>query len=96
MKNIILLLLHTTALLFAASAYSHAPELHKKEGAEKPQCAEFAKMDHSTMDKNDPIMQAMMAQCKDWLHDAHHEDNEKDKTKKHHHNDNSHHKQHHG
>ena len=82
MKNVILLLLNTAALLFAVSAYSHAPELHKKEGAEKPQCAEFAKMDHSTMDMNDPIVQAMMVQCKDWLDDTHHDDNQTDKPEK--------------
>lgn len=98
MKTLISIVVSTTIFLFAASAYSHAPELHKKEGAEKPQCAEFEKMEHSKMDANDPVMQAMMAQCKDWLHDTH-EDTKKDKPDKSNiqeKNNNSRHKQHQG
>jgi|AntAceMinimDraft_1070359.scaffolds.fasta_scaffold236246_1 hypothetical protein len=50
--------------IFTASAVNaHSPELHKKKNAEKPKCEAMNNMDHSTMDMNDPIMQAMMKQC---------------------------------
>ena len=50
--------------IFTASAVNaHSPEMHKKNNAEKPKCETMNSMDHSTMDMNDPIMQAMMLQC---------------------------------
>ncbi len=76
-KSVLLLCGITVALLtLALKTYAHAPELHKKESADKPQCEAMQKMDHSDMDKDmeDPIMQAMMEQCKDWLHDEHEQD----------------------
>lgn len=60
-------------LMFSHLVIAHAPELHKKESIEKPQCQVISQMDLSTMDKNDPVMQAMMQQCEGWFHDDHHE-----------------------
>ncbi len=59
------------ALTLSIQGFTHAPEHHKKEGAEPPNCAAMKNMDHSKMDANDPVIQAMMEQCKDWLHDDH-------------------------
>lgn len=74
-------LLTLTAIVASTTftnAAAHAPELHQKEGAEKPQCEALQDMDRSKMDAKDPIMQAMLKQCEDWLHDAH-EENENDR-----------------
>jgi|GEM_PF-160955 len=46
----------------ALSAQAHDPKEHMKD-AKKPDCAAMKNMDHSKMDKNDPVMQAMMKQC---------------------------------
>lgn len=51
-------------------AHAHDPSQHK-EKSEKPDCAAFEKMDHSKMDPNDPVMQAMMKKCQDTTHDHH-------------------------
>jgi len=54
----------SAAFIFTATtANAHSPEMHKKENTEKPNCEGMQNMDHSTMDINDPIMQAMMKQC---------------------------------
>jgi hypothetical protein len=60
------LLISITATVFVFSACivnAHSPELHKKNNAEKPKCEAMNNMDHSSMDLNDPVMQAMMKQC---------------------------------
>ncbi len=49
------------------SVIAHDPSLHEKEG-ESPNCAAFENMDHSTMDIDDPIMQAMIRQCDQYSH----------------------------
>lgn len=54
---VLLISLHMTF-----SAQAHDPKEHMKE-AEKPDCAAMKNMDHSKMDMNDPVMQAMMKQC---------------------------------
>lgn len=59
-----------TVLGVAFSAYSHDPKEHMKD-VEKPNCAAMKDMDHSNMDMNDPVMQAMMKQC---MKDMHHGD----------------------
>jgi len=46
----------------AFSAQAHDPKEHMKD-AEKPDCAAMKDMDHSKMDMNDPVMQAMMKKC---------------------------------
>lgn len=38
------------------------------KNAEKPDCAVMDNMDHSKMDMNDPVMQAMMKQCMSTMH----------------------------
>lgn len=53
----------TSSVLLLSTAYAHDPSQHKKENAEKPKCEAIKNMDTSTMDMNDPIMQAMMKQC---------------------------------
>ncbi|WP_297185371.1 hypothetical protein [uncultured Porticoccus sp.] len=55
------------ALLLGFSAQAHEPEKHMKE-AEKPECAAMKTMDPSKMDRDDPVMQAMMQKCRDEMH----------------------------
>ncbi|EGG93740.1 hypothetical protein IMCC1989_813 [gamma proteobacterium IMCC1989] len=84
----------TSSILLASNVYAHAPELHKKKNAEKPKCEAMKDMDHSKMDMNDPITQAMMKQC---MASEHHGDNvhkemtEHQESKKEKHEDNGHH-----
>jgi uncharacterized protein involved in copper resistance len=51
-----------STLAFTLSAQAHDPKEHM-DNAEKPDCAAMENMDHSKMDMNDPVMQAMMKQC---------------------------------
>jgi len=55
------------ALGVAFTAQAHDPKEHMKD-AKKPDCAAMKNMDHSKMDKNDPVMQAMMKQCMKDMH----------------------------
>jgi len=55
------------ALLLALSAQAHDPKEHMKE-AQAPDCAAMKDMDHSKMDMNDPVMQAMMKKCMKAMH----------------------------
>ncbi|MFT6220983.1 MAG: hypothetical protein ACJA0C_000381 [Candidatus Endobugula sp.] len=71
----------TSSILLASNVYAHAPELHKKKNAEKPKCEAMKDMDHSTMDMNDPITQAMMKQC---MASDHHGDNAPEEVAEHH------------
>ena len=48
-------------------AQAHDPKEHMKD-AEKPDCAAMNNMDHSKMDRNDPVMQAMMKKCMKAMH----------------------------
>ncbi len=57
------------ALSVAFSAHAHDPKEHM-QNAEKPDCTAMEKMDHSDMDMNDPVMQAMMKKC---MQDQHHD-----------------------
>lgn len=50
------------ALMLALSAQAHNPEEHINKG-EAPNCAAMKDMDHSKMDMNDTVMQAMMQKC---------------------------------
>jgi len=75
------------ALGAAFSAQAHDPKEHMKD-AENPNCAAMKDMDHSKMDMNDPVMQAMMKQCMkdmhndDGDHSMGHEDASEDDHKK--------------
>ena len=51
-----------STLAFTLSAQAHDPKEHMNN-AEKPDCAAMENMDHSKMDMNDPVMQAMMKLC---------------------------------
>lgn len=78
----------TSSILLASNGYAHAPELHKEnKNAEKPKCEAMQDMDHSKMDMNDPITQAMMKQCMAENHgaDTHKDmmDHQETKTEKH-------------
>ncbi len=55
--------LSTLFILATTTVNAHDPALHKKANAEKPNCEGMEGMDHSKMNMNDPIMQAMMTQC---------------------------------
>jgi len=64
----------TIALAVSAwtvSALAHDPSMHK-EKAEKPDCAAMKNMDHSKMDADDPVMQAMMKKCMEQMHQGDH------------------------
>lgn len=50
------------ALMLALSAQAHNPEEHINKG-QAPNCEAMKDMDHSKMDMNDPVMQAMMQKC---------------------------------
>ncbi len=65
-----------TTLGIAFSAQAHDPKEHMKD-AENPNCAAMKGMDHSKMDMNDPVMQAMMKQC---MKDMHHNESDKGKA----------------
>ncbi|WP_341938009.1 hypothetical protein [Marinimicrobium sp. C2-29] len=62
------------ALLLALSVQAHEPS-EPMEGDEKPNCSKMKDMDHSEMDMDDPVMQAMMEKCK------HHMDENDDGSK---------------
>lgn len=54
--------LGVTALLISTSSNAHEASEHMK-GAQSPDCAAMAEMDHEKMDMNDSVMAAMMKQC---------------------------------
>ncbi len=53
----------SAALLFSGIAVAHEPEKHAKD-AEAPDCAAMMDMKAEEMDQDDPIVQAMMEQCR--------------------------------
>lgn len=60
-------LLAVPALTLTLAVQAHDPKEHMKD-AERPDCAAMKDMDHSTMDMNDPVMQAMMKKCMGAMH----------------------------
>ena len=64
----LVLLLSASALLLSAAAFAHDPSEHKME-EQKPDCSAMQKMDHSKMNINDPVMQAMMQKCMKGMHE---------------------------
>ncbi|MFT5420453.1 MAG: hypothetical protein ACI9D5_001202 [Candidatus Endobugula sp.] len=76
------LVMLTSSALWLSSVYAHDPAMHKKANAEKPKCEAMGNMDNSTMDKNDPIMMAMMEQCQANA-DDHHTTSEEKKAGQH-------------
>lgn len=61
-------LLGIPALFLTASVSAHPPKEHMKDVQQKPDCAAMKDMDHSKMDMNDPVMQAMMQKCMKDMH----------------------------
>lgn len=55
------------AMLLALFAQAHDPKEHVKQ-AHAPDCAAMKDMDHSKMDMNDPVIQAMMQKCIKAMH----------------------------
>lgn len=51
------------ALLVSLSVAAHEPEKHGKD-AQAPDCAAMENMEPAKLDEDDPVMQAMMEQCK--------------------------------
>lgn len=51
-----------SSALMVAPSLAHDPAEHAKK-AEAPDCDAMKKTDHSKMDINDPVMQAMMRKC---------------------------------
>ena len=56
-------LLLALGLLAAPFAQAHDPAEHAKEAAEAKKGPDCSMMDHSKMDMNDPVAQALMAKC---------------------------------
>ncbi|WP_018416559.1 hypothetical protein [Teredinibacter turnerae] len=59
--------LSIAALMLAGAAQAHDPSEHQGK-AESPDCEKMKGMDHSKMDMDDPVMQAMMKQCAEAMH----------------------------
>jgi len=78
---ILLITLFTTV----TSAQAHDPKEHMKD-AEKPDCSAMKDMDHSKMDMDDPVMQAMMKKC---MKDMHHGKDKSESDSDHAHDDNN-------
>ena len=68
MKNLMITILTLFSITALGSvAQAHDPKEHMKD-AEKPNCKAMKDMDHSKMDMNDPVMQAMMKKCMESMH----------------------------
>lgn len=61
-KSLLRCTLAFSGLLMIAPTFAHDPAEHAKAG-EAPNCESMKTMDHSKMDMNDPVMQAMMKKC---------------------------------
>lgn len=70
MKILLNLTTATALLLVASTAWTHSAEKHMKN-AEKADCSAMEGMDMSEMDKDDPVMKAMMKKCMKQMHDKH-------------------------
>jgi len=54
-------------MFLVASVHAHDPAEHA-EGSEMANCEMMKTMDHSKMDMNDPVTQAMMKKCMNKMH----------------------------
>ena len=77
-------LLALTVFTIALSVQAHDPKEHMKD-AEKPDCSAMKDMDHSKMDMDDPVIQAMMKKC---MKDMHHGKDKNESDSEHSHDDN--------
>ncbi len=85
-KPISLLIAGLFVAMYAATAFAHDPKEHEAESA-KPDCAAMKNMDVSKMDKNDPVVKAMLQKCQNELNDDGH--SEEHSTDDSHHSDDS-------
>ena len=71
MSRPISLLLTSTLVvaLYSVPGFAHDPKEHEAEST-TPDCAAMKNMDASKMDKNDPIVKAMLQKCQEVMHDA--------------------------
>lgn len=67
MKKNTLISMTILSSLAAVSAQAHNSETHMKR-TETPNCASMKNMDHSRMNRSDPVMQAMMEKCLNKMH----------------------------
>ena len=51
------------ACALAMQVWAHDPSEHIKKERRDPDCSAMQEMDHSHMDSDDPVMQAMMQKC---------------------------------
>ena len=58
-RHLLLYLIALPALVLTLTAQAHDPKEHMNE-KQTPDCAAMKEMDHSKMNMNDPVMQAMM------------------------------------
>mgnify|MGYP000179811523 CR=1 FL=1 len=65
-------------LVFSVMTVQAHSEAEHMENAEDPNCEAMKGMDHSKMNMSDPVMVAMMEQCKDKMNDHHPENNKSD------------------
>lgn len=63
MKNITIKTLFLLSTILTGNALAHDPSMHQPQPAEKPKCEKMKDMDHSNMNMDDPVMQAMMKKC---------------------------------
>ena len=75
-----------SALAFAISAQAHDPKEHMKD-AQAPDCAAMKDMDHSKMDMDDPVTQAMMKKCMKGMKGMDHDKSENGQASDEHHSD---------
>ncbi len=61
-KNNVILCLGLSSTLYVMSALAHDSKEHMVK-SEQLDCSPMKKMDHSKMDMNDPVMQAIMKKC---------------------------------
>lgn len=61
-RHLLLYLIALPALVLTLTAQAHDPKKHMNE-KQTPDCAAMKEMDHSKMNMNDPVMQAMMQKC---------------------------------
>lgn len=77
MKPIYILTI-SVAVLVSMTAQAHDPEEHRIN-TERPDCAALKDMDFSNVDRNDPVMQAMMKKCMNLMHVDHMDEAQTDK-----------------
>lgn len=71
-----------SAALFSLGAVAHEPEKHAKD-AQAPDCSAMMDMKDENMDKDDPVVQAMMEQCRDHMDSMDHDSMSADRSSDH-------------